>query len=427
MSRETAAACAAFFRERPGYHRILTLLLQKYKSFGRPAGTICLTDATPEECDAARALFGRTFSPPLRIKTAEFEAALQSTPFQGVTLKEVLECYFGTSIQTKQELQDERETRLLQVLARSRQEAESEVCRRWLEELSQKRGEGYSLIRQALQKEGAGEVQQALLRACRSMEWLERHPDERVRMAVLSAYATSDPHALDLNTLSGKLFLHLLAVKTGEAFPSGAEKRAALCYRCGILCDSIASSVTQVGLCLYAAGEEHPAYRAFRLGHEAGTLTLTNLAGITAGDSPSGKVYLVENQMVFSQLCDRAESFRSPLICTSGQPTVAVIRLLDLLVSTGTELFYSGDFDGKGLSIALQLLERYPHHLHLWHMAAEDYERCRSDVRLSGDSRALLQSCAGTVLAPVASIVGEAGYDGYQELLLAQLQEDLIG
>ena len=53
--------CAAFFKGRPAYHRILELLLRKYRSFGRPAGTICLADATLEECNAARDLFGHTF------------------------------------------------------------------------------------------------------------------------------------------------------------------------------------------------------------------------------------------------------------------------------------------------------------------------------------------------------------------------------
>ena len=85
--KEIAAACAAYFQEHPAYHRILVLLFQKVKSFGGPAGTVRLDDATPEECDAARALFGRSFSAPLRIKTADFEAALQNTPYHGVTLK----------------------------------------------------------------------------------------------------------------------------------------------------------------------------------------------------------------------------------------------------------------------------------------------------------------------------------------------------
>lgn len=422
---EMAAACAAFFKTRPAYHRILELLLRKYRSFGRPAGTICLSDATLEECNAARALFGRSFSTPLRIKTADFEAALQDTPYHGVVLKEVLECYFGTTIQTKHELLDQIDDRILWMAKQTKDAVQSEICRCWLDDLSNKCGEGYPLIRKSLRKDGDA-VQRAILQACKSLDWLERHPEERPRLAVLSAHATSDPHALDGNTLCGKVFLHLLSARTGLDFPSGAEERAALYYDCGILCDSISSSVTQVGVRLYTDTEEHPAYRAFRLRNEAGTLTLTNLASVMSADSPSGKAYLVENQMVFSQLCDHAAHFHSSLICTSGQPTVAVIRLLDMLVSTGTDLFYSGDFDGKGLSIALQLLRRYPNHLHLWHMTATDYAQCCSDVSLSEASLALLRTCANTVLAPIAEAIGHNGYDGYQELLLPELQADLI-
>lgn len=421
---ELTAACAAFFKERPAYRRILELLLGKYRSFGRPAGTICLSDATAEECSAARALFGRAFSPPLRIKTAEFEAALQATPFRGVVLKEVLECYFDTTIQTRHQLLDQLDARILELAGQAKDGVQSQVCRRWLDDLGRKRGEGYHLIRTSLRKDGDA-VQRAILQACKSLDWLERHPEERPRLAVLSAHATSDPHALDANTLGGKLFLHLLSVRMGVSPPSTAEERAALYYSCGILCDSISSAVTQAGVRLYTDTEEHPAYRAFRLRNEAGTLTLTNLAGILAADSPSGKAYLVENQMVFSQLCDQAPRFHSPLICTSGQPTVAVIRLLDMLVSSGTDLYYSGDFDGKGLSIALQLLTRYPGRLHLWHMSAADYARCCSDVALSQASLALLPACADTALAPAAEAVARKGYDGYQELLLPELLADL--
>lgn len=422
---ELTENCAAFFKARPAYHRILELLLRKYKGFGRPAGTICLSDATLEECNAARALFGRTFSSPLRIKTADFEAALQDTAFHGVVLKEVLECYFDTVIQTKHQLVDQMDTQMLRIIEQIKNAIQSEVCRRWLDDLSHKRGDGYHLVRTSLSKD-EDTVYRAILQACKSLEWLEQHPAERPRLAVLSAHATSDPHALDTSALGGKLFLHLLSARKDIKPPSTAEERAALYYNCGILCDSISSSVTQIGVHLYTDTEEHPAYRAFRLRNEAGTLTLTNLAGIKAASSSSGNAYLVENQMVFSQLCDQAPHFHSPLICTSGQPTVAVFRLLDMLVSSGAKLFYSGDFDGKGLSIALQLLTRYPANLYLWHMSAADYVQCCSDVSLSDASLALLQTCANTVLAPTAEAIESKGYDGYQELLLSELLTDLI-
>ena len=129
--------------------------------------------------------------------------------------------------------------------------------------------------------------------------------------------------------------------------------------------------------------------------------------------------------MLFSQLCDHARYFQSPLICTSGQLQVAVLRLLDMLAASGTTLYYSGDFDGGGISIAARLLARYPDNLQLWHMTAEDYEVCKSEVSLSENSRNLLKTANGTILESIADTVQRNGYAGYQELSLDRLLPDL--
>lgn len=97
-----------------------------------------------------------------------------------------------------------------------------------------------------------------------------------------------------------------------------------------------------------------------------------------------------------------------------------------MLAASGTTLFYAGDFDGGGISIATRLLARYPDNLQLWHMAEEDYLLCKSEVRLSEGSRALLKSAEGTTLEPVADFVQASGYAGYQELLLDRLLSDLL-
>lgn len=219
----------------------------------------------------------------------------------------------------------------------------------------------------------------------------------------------------------------MLALKQNRPYPAGAEERDDLYYECGILCDSISSTVTQVGLLLKERQGEHPAYRAFRLRQECCTLSLTNLNGITSAASPSGRAYLVENQMLFFQLCNHAGRFHSPLICTSGQLQVAVLRLLDMLAATGTTLYYAGDFDGSGICIAAKLLARYPDSLRLWHMTADDYARCKSGGSLSETSRNLLKTASGTILEPLAQTVQEAGCAGYQELLLDRLLPDLTG
>lgn len=423
--RDAVRQCASYFRQRPAYHRMLKLLLAKYRSYGKPSGTIRLSDAAPEECDAARALFGRPFYPPLTFKSEEFEAALQQTPYRGVTLRDLLEEYFHTSIQTRREQRSQLEGELARAVAQAREGCRSQLCLGWLDELTRRRGSGYSLVQKAV-SEDPDQAARALLQVCRSIQWLEEHPGENVRLAVLSANATSDPHALDADTLSGKLLLHLLALRSNQSHPESAERRDALCYANGILCDSISSSVTLVGVRLFGQEGEHPGYQVFRTRREICTLTLTNLSALYRADSPSGKVFLVENQMVFSQLCDRASRFHSPLICTSGQPQVAVLRLLDLLYASGTQLYYSGDFDGKGLSIALQLWSRYPGRLHFWHMTPADYLRCRSQVPVSEASRTLLRGCDATPLAGLASDILEQGLAGYQELLLPELEQDLI-
>lgn len=421
---EQTMACAAYFQSRPGYRRILSELLKKYRSYGRPAGTIRLDDATQEECDAARSIFGRPFSPPLRFPAAQFEAALQQTRFQGISLKEVLEFYFNTEIRTKNELREAENNRFSAIFPQVLEQTDNDACIRWLQTLGELQSGGYQLLRREAAKD-PDRAQLSLLQACRSFAWLEQHRQRAVRLAVLSAQATSNPHALDSGTLCGKLFLYLLAFRSQQEYPEHAEQRDRLYYENGILCDSISSLVTQVGLLLCREKEEHPAYRLFRENHEMCTLSLSSLSRLTGAHSSSGRAYIVENEMVFAQLCDHAPRFHSPLICTSGQPSVAALRLLDLLAKEDTQLFYSGDFDGKGLSIAAQLCTRYPNLLKPWHMEPSDYDLCRSDIPLSESSRSLLQGCVRTALEGTAKTIEQFDCAGYQELLIPLLETDL--
>lgn len=119
----------------------------------------------------------------------------------------------------KAEIRSQEDARILRITKGAAASVESPLCLRWLEELSTHRGEGWQLIQKSLAK-GEEAVGQALLQACKSMAWLEGHPGRRIRLAVLSAYATSDPHALDVNTLGGKLFLHLLSMGGGVRLPT---------------------------------------------------------------------------------------------------------------------------------------------------------------------------------------------------------------
>ena len=415
--------CVEWFREHPAFQRLLKEMQKKYKRQGRAAGKVVLSDATEAECEAAKSLFGREFRLPLQFRIADFEAELQNSRFGCVSLKEVLEQYFQEEIRTARELREEQARRYADVLAAARAVAQTAFCSQWLAMLAERQAGADTLKRAVSQNEA--EARRALFRACQCVDMLARQAGTHLRLAVLSALAVGDPHALDGGTLCGRLFLHALAFRSGRPFPAGAEERDSLCFQNGILCDSISSCVAQVGLLLRTETGEHPAYRVFRQRRELCTLTLSGVSRLTAAQSPSGKVYLVENEGVFCQLCDQAARFHSPLICTSGQPSVAALQLLALLAASGAELLYSGDFDGKGLAIALFLAARWPKHVRLWHFSPADYTRCRSEETLGDVSRGLLESCAGTILEETAQAVGACGLAGYQELLLPLLEADL--
>jgi hypothetical protein len=240
-----AYECAAYFKNNKAYTRLINALRKKYRSLGRVGGQIRLIDATEAECRAARDLFGVSFSAPLIIALADFEKAIQQTRYKGVTLHSLLEAYFDSPILSNKEIREQKRQIINGVIAHVRGMTVSDTGIAWLDSLENNAKYGFRLI--------SGNREQLPLEwACKSFDWLESSGGAYQRLAMLSAVVTSDPHTLDSNTITGKLFLHLLAFREGCDFPPNAEARDSLYYKAGILCDSISSTVSQIGLRLYA-------------------------------------------------------------------------------------------------------------------------------------------------------------------------------
>ena len=162
-NRETVRQCAAYFRENPAFARVMEELRRKYERYGHAAGTVVIRDASAAECEAARGIFGTPFSVPLKFRAAQFEDALQTTKFQGASLKEVLELYFGAEIKTKRERDAEAETRYCRMLRETL--TDGETSRRWLETLERTNcGASQTLKRALSENEAAARL--ALQRAC---------------------------------------------------------------------------------------------------------------------------------------------------------------------------------------------------------------------------------------------------------------------
>ncbi|WP_322762757.1 TIGR02679 family protein [Frankia sp. Cr2] len=192
---------------------------------------------------------------------------------------------------------------------------------------------------------------------------LDALPSAGVALGRLAAASTGDAHALDdarpLATLS------LAAARVLRGAPpvgdgSAAERRATWAA-VGVHRDELSSVVLCLGL---PGGVSATTGRILAVARDAGepcVLTLRQLGrdqvDLGVGD---GLVWMCENPIVLASAADELADRCPPLVCVNGQPSAAVIRLLDLLAAGGARFAYHGDFDWGGIRIGNGLRERIP-------------------------------------------------------------------
>lgn len=259
------------------------------------------------------------------------------------------------------------------------------------------------------------------------------------RLPVFAREVTGDPHGLDEGTLAGRLLLAALVSAVGGSAAAGlaapprtAVERGMLLAAAGILTDGVSSSVAVFGLAgatRRGAGAD-PVVAAAAADRAVLIAPLRQVQGWSALEPGGPVLYAVENPAVFEELADAlAASARStPLLCPSGFPSVAALRLLDLAVAAGARIAYGGDFDGNGLAIAASLLRRYGDRIRLWGMSPEDYRSAAADPLATdlspADARRLADHDA-TPLADLARAMRSVGKRAYQEALVGRLREAL--
>lgn len=99
-------------------------------------------------------------------------------------------------------------------------------------------------------------------------------------------------------------------------------------------------------------------------------VTLRMLRDVDALGTDSGVVSVCENRSIIEAIADRLGSRSAPLMCTSGEPSMAARRLVAALVQGGARLRYHGDFDPDGVAIANGIIGRG---IEPWRFGADDY------------------------------------------------------
>ncbi|MBQ6212229.1 MAG: DUF2399 domain-containing protein [Ruminococcus sp.] len=420
-----AKSIAEILKRDKRYIRIMEQLKSKYSSYGESRGKVSIKDATREECDAAAELICPKvgYEPPeLSFSVKAFENGLRQ--FGDVSLKEVLESYYGMTMQTNAEQAAEKTEKKKDLENRLLSLYNGKPCSKWLRTLFSSKAYGYKTV---MAQYGADpdEAEKLICSICDAINPRYVNDFEPIGLPVLSAEITGNPHYFDQKGTAGKLLisaLGFLSEKTG----TNSEAVKEIYSYFGIEPDSITSACAMLGVRLFNdSGDEHGAFKVFADNGEISMLSAANLTNIHSADCDKKTVFAIENPAVFIALVPIVKQKGFAMICTSGQLKMCVIKLLDMLAKSECNIYYAGDFDPEGLQIADKLISRYKEYIHIWRMSIDDYLMIDKTEPISESRIKKLDKLNNEELRRLGEIIRKEGKAGYQELLIYEMAEDI--
>lgn len=369
---KTLKECVSYFKNNRGYKNIFQQMREKWRSYGKISGNIILNNPTLEEREAIKKFLGIVSdNKKIKFKMSDFEKGLKESRFNNVELIELLEEYFQEKIiyqkEEKKFIEEERIRFFENIRAKLKVES---LYNKEIEKLL----DTIILEKSYLFKYGEDnfEIERMIFLSLKAVNYLS-NLDERIKIAILGAEIAKSPHYFDRGSIAGNFLIYLLCLLFDIEETKGAENILEVYYKANIEVDSVSNYVACFGIRLYTKLEEHGAYSEFIKNSEEYLVTLSNLSKIVKADSDNKKVFIVENQMVFSYLCECFKNRNVSILCTSGQLKTAALILIDMLCEAGCKIYYSGDFDPEGIEIAEKLIQR-DKNIVPWCFSKENYK-----------------------------------------------------
>jgi len=137
------------------------------------------------------------------------------------------------------------------------------------------------------------------------------------------------------------------------------------------------------------------------------------------------KVFIVESSHVFSALCERLSGHNCTLVCAADGLNPALEKLLSLFVQCGSVLYYAGNMDYKGLTLADKMYLCYGKAFIPWRYSKSDYELLftGNDYLLPDDRKDLAMH--NEELASLLSLLRKKGKSASSLPLVGLLAEDI--
>lgn len=464
-SHSNLQKAVAFFKQ-PVWSRLFEALYKKYITQGRIGGQVVLHDCTAEERrEIARFLKKRLpLQGEVTIRLNDFQQALDESGFACDLSSLLMALFPERSHITRPEQREKRavsQQRFYDALSFMIEGLPNDSKgQRWLLYGEHGRNELFRRYKNENREE-----QERLLRHVQMIaNALNQLPIPPVfeRLSIFAQRISGDPHYFDGNTPTGRIFFRALMdlvrqeqplvhaepkiasdePMNNEAATESPEQnhhRLLLYYEAGLLLDTISSTVAVFHLTYAEDDSGHPDALVKYAGERILTLSLRQLLAWKKLRSASKNIYLFENPQVFEVVVDELQRIAEgmtvsekpvlpTLICTSGWPSMAVIRLLNLLVESSSDLllYYSGDFDIQGLRIASHLLTRYPGRCLLWRFDPSSYLTAlhTKAAELSAGDLSSLQALP-EIFAPLTAVIRERNKKAYQEGITHLLLQDI--
>jgi len=444
---------------KPGFNRFLRLLEKQYTNSKNGArGKITLTNIQLEERTVLDEFFG-LYSVPKQGETrsysiAKFEECLENSRFR-IKIASLLEILNGQPVYTKNEQErillnqwnnmiEVATKKASDVLATQNLYLSSELMN-WVNTLKEEKTSGYRVLRNMF-NHSIDEATCCVTHCLVALQHVQSHKGETsIRLPVLSAKVTGDAHSLDWKYPLGRLFwfglMSQFQLKSVEDF-DGLQQEIDIDesysnaiiiregYRkSGVVVDDLSSNVM-----FYAPGW-------FGVNEEK-ILTLRQVEKLAVDDLAKFEyhsIYIVENPSLFAEIIDQlAKRFYQDqkkcflqkiiVICGNGQPTTAVLKLIDLLLSKAhsTKLYYAGDLDPAGINIASGFYKRYKESFSPWFMGVDVYLRyMQFGVNLTDIEKLKLQDSIDEWNEKLIRSMLEQGVKLHQELWIEDVVHDV--
>lgn len=418
--------CIKYFKENSGYKRIMTELKNKWLSYGKIAGSIIISNPEENEIKAITELLGKRMeNNKIKFKVSEFEKALKESNFSEVDFLELLEGYFQENLIPKKQKIETAQKNKIQFFENIKIKLQNsgeynEISRKLFEKIVYEKSSLY----QEKDNVNNKKVENMIIFSLRAVNYLIK-TNEKIKLAILSAQITSNPHYFDRGTTEGNFFLSLLFFLNDLDYLKDSEKIFEVYYKSNIEIDSISSFTAAFGIELYTSSGIHKAYEEFIKNSEDYLISLSNLKKIVRADCKRKKVFVIENQMIFSYLCECFKNKEVALLCTSGQPKTASLILIDMLCQSNCTLYYSGDIDPEGIEIADKLIKRGNGKIIPWHFSLDDYNKSISNKIIRNESLKKLEKIKNKSFENLIAELLIRKKAGYQEFLIDDLKKDI--